>query len=73
MFSSSATAYSSNSQHFNRLTFATVGGVQYAYVLDQNGFVYQCAINVDGTFNTCSGTPLSPPSDGRRTAIALQQ
>jgi len=49
-------------QHFGELTFATVGGVQYAYVLDQNGFVYKCDIAGNGDFSSCTATPLSPPS-----------
>lgn len=59
------TTYSSGSKHFDQLTFATVGGVQYAYVLDQNGFVYQCDINeTDGTFSRCTPTPESSPGWG---------
>jgi hypothetical protein len=59
-FTTIGTAYSSLSQSFDALTFATVGGVQYGYVLDQNGFVYQCTINAGGDFDACTATPPTP-------------
>lgn len=56
------TAYTNNMHQYGQLTFAIVGGIQYAYVVDQNGYVYQCTLKVDGSFNTCTATPQSPPS-----------
>ena len=42
------------------VTFATVKGTQYAYVASTNTYrVYQCTLNSNGTFNTCSITPAS--------------
>lgn len=43
------------------VTIATVGGTQYAYVASNNDdpHVYQCPLNGDGTFGTCSTTPSS--------------
>ncbi len=61
-FTTSQTTYTSISKQFGQLAFATVGGVQYGYTVDQNGFVYQCNINLDGTFSSCSATPQSPPA-----------
>jgi hypothetical protein len=58
--SNPATAYSSNTQTYKQLTFASVNGTQYAYVTDPNIGVYQCTINnTNGSFNTC--TALSAP------------
>ncbi|VEB38949.1 secreted protein [Legionella sainthelensi] len=39
------------------ITFATINGIQYAYVSDDVANVYQCTLNNDGTFNTCIPTP----------------
>ena len=41
------------------ITFATINGIQYAYVSDDVANVYQCSLNDDGTFNTCNPTPTS--------------
>lgn len=41
------------------VTFAQVGGVQYAYVSDDVSKVFQCSLNTNGTFKTCNSTPLS--------------
>lgn len=60
--SSGTPTYTDLSQSYNRLTFATTSGVQYAYPVDQSGFVYQCTIADDGTFSSCDATPASPPS-----------
>ena len=41
------------------IAFATVSGIQYAYVASwPNGIVYQCSLNSNGSFNTC--TALTP-------------
>ena len=44
------------------IDFATVNGTQYAYVAsDSNPFtIFQCALNIDGSFNTCSVAYTSP-------------
>lgn len=41
------------------ITFATIGGTQYAYVGSYNGNMYQCTLNMDGSFNVCTATPAS--------------
>lgn len=41
-------------QHYGQMTFATVNGTQYAYILE-NGVIY-CSINSNGTFNNCTAT-----------------
>lgn len=42
--------------------FATVNTVQYAYVANYgSGLVYQCTLNSNGSFNTCTSTPSSAP------------
>ena len=73
--SSPLTTYdgSSLSQSFVQLVFATVGGVQYGYGVDQAGFIYQCIIDdaANGTFSTCTATPASPPSGWGPRAIAF--
>ncbi|MFN7097298.1 MAG: hypothetical protein ACK4PR_07040, partial [Gammaproteobacteria bacterium] len=60
--SNPTTAYTSSTQAYHQLTFATVNGTEYAYITDQgNAVVYQCTINnIDGAFNTCSAL-LAPP------------
>jgi hypothetical protein len=68
---SNVPSYSSMTEQYEQLTFAVVGGVQYAYAVDQTGFVYQCNINADGTFNTCSGTPPNPPAGWGPHGIAF--
>jgi hypothetical protein len=49
-----ATAFSSNTQTYKQITFATVNGVKYAYAIDPNGAVYWCTINTDGSFSNCA-------------------
>ncbi|KTD55591.1 secreted protein [Legionella santicrucis] len=39
------------------IAFATVQGIQYAYVADFNGSMYRCTLNTDGTLNGCTVTP----------------
>ena len=59
--SNPAIAYSgSSSQNFQKVTFATVSGVKYAYVTDPNGAVYWCTINTDGFFSNCAPTASMP-------------
>ncbi|MBI2785145.1 MAG: hypothetical protein HYX60_02080 [Legionella longbeachae] len=41
------------------ITFATINGIQYAYVSDDVANVYQCSLNNNGTFNVCNTTPTS--------------
>jgi hypothetical protein len=41
------------------ITFATINGIQYAYVSDGVENVYQCSLNNNGTFNVCNPTPTS--------------
>lgn len=41
-------------EHYGQMTFATVNGTQYAYILE-NGVIY-CSINSNGTFNNCTLT-----------------
>jgi hypothetical protein len=41
------------------VAFATVGGIQYAYVGDTKGNVYYCTLNADGSFKSCTATPSS--------------
>lgn len=54
------------------IAFATFGGVQYAYVANDNGNVYQCTLNAaDGTFNTCTLTPSSSTPSWIPSAIAF--
>lgn len=47
-------------QHYGQMTFATVNGTQYAYILE-NGVIY-CSINSNGTFDNC--TPTTAPIPG---------
>lgn len=47
-------------EHYGQMTFATVNGTQYAYILE-NGVIY-CTINSNGTFNNC--TPTTAPTHG---------
>jgi len=53
-----ALAFCSNAtqveQHYGPMTFATVNGTQYAYILE-NGVTY-CSINLNGTFHNCAST-----------------
>lgn len=56
-FSKNATQVS---EHYGQMTFATVNGTQYAYILE-NGVIY-CSINPNGTFNNC--TPTTAPIHG---------
>lgn len=56
-FSENATQ---TSGHYGQMTFATVNGTQYAYILE-DGVIY-CSINTDGTFNSC--TPTTAPISG---------
>lgn len=46
--------------HYGQMTFATVNGTQYAYILE-NGVTF-CSINSDGAFNNC--TPTTAPTTG---------
>lgn len=46
--------------HYGQMTFATVDGTQYAYILE-NGVTY-CSINSDSTFNHC--IPTTAPTTG---------
>lgn len=39
------------------VVFATFNGIQYAYVADYTGNIYQCNLKSDGNFNVCSLTP----------------
>ena len=41
------------------ISFATINGIQYAYVSDDTANVYQCSLNNDGSFNICNPTPTS--------------
>lgn len=45
---------------FGQMTFATVSGVQYAYILDLNGAVYWCTINTNGSFSNCLSAASTP-------------
>lgn len=47
-------------EHYGQMTFATVNGTQYAYILE-NGVTY-CSINSNGSFNSC--TPTTAPTYG---------
>lgn len=47
-------------EHYGQMSFATVNGTQYAYILE-NGVIY-CSINSNGTFNNC--TPTTAPIHG---------
>lgn len=60
LISSPATAYSDNTQTYQQVTFATVNGVQYAYVTDPSGAVYQCTMNTNGSFSQCTATASLP-------------
>jgi hypothetical protein len=64
------TAYSSITQHFQQVVFATVNGVRYAYITDPNGAVYWCTTNSDGSFSNCTATA-SLPSLGSWQARAV--
>lgn len=69
--SSSATAYTaSGSEVYGQMAFATVNGVQYAYILNPSGAVYWCSINSDGSFSDCQATA-SLPSLGTWQARAI--
>lgn len=68
------TAYTASSgQNFGQITFATIGGVQYGYAVNQNGYVYQCTLNPDasGTFNTCTSVAPVTPSAWQPYSIAI--
>lgn len=41
------------------ITFATINGVQYGYVSDDDTKIFQCSLNSNGTFNICNPTPTS--------------
>lgn len=58
--SNPATAFSSSTQNYQQVAFATVNGVQYAYITDPNGAVYWCTINTDGSFSNCTPTASLP-------------
>ena len=45
---------------FGQMTFATVNGVQYAYILDALGAVVWCSIQEDGSFYNCMSTSSTP-------------
>jgi hypothetical protein len=47
-------------QSFGQMTFATVNGVQYAYILDSLGAVYWCGIQENGSFSNCMSTSSTP-------------
>ncbi len=47
-------------QGLGQMTFATVNGVQYAYILDSGGAVYWCSIHEDGSFYNCTITSSTP-------------
>ena len=56
------------------IAFATVNGVQFAYVGSNTsgGHVYQCTLNSNGTFNTCTITPSTgAPSWGGRAGVTF--
>lgn len=58
---SSTTAIPANGvETFGQMTFATVNGIQYAYILDPNGAVYWCSIAADGSFSNCAATASLP-------------
>lgn len=69
-----AIAYSDNgnpqTQFFGKLTFGIVNGVQFGYVTDQGGFVYQCTINATGGFDNCRATTPSLISPNPPTSWA---
>lgn len=54
----------------NGLAFATVNNIQYAYVADNAGSVYQCTLASNGNLVTCSPTP-SLSAFGSPRAIAF--
>lgn len=54
------------------ITFATFGGVQFAYVADDNGNAFQCSLNSNGTLNVCSITPASGAPMWNPRAIAFE-
>jgi hypothetical protein len=72
-FLSCSTAYdgSNQSQSYTQLTFAVVAGVQYAYVTNEGGFVYQCTLNPNGDFDDCAATPQTSPGWGQPYAITF--
>jgi hypothetical protein len=63
MFNSCNTTPTSGSPSWspNGVALALASNALYAYVADNNGYVYYCSLNLDGTFNTCNNTPASTP------------
>lgn len=55
--------------HYGQMTFATVNGTQYAYILE-NGVTY-CSMNSDGTFNNCTPTTAPIPGMNNPRGIAF--
>lgn len=47
--------------HASGVSFASVNGTRYAYVADDVEQVFQCALNMDGTFSTCRPATASLP------------
>ncbi len=55
--------------HYGQMTFATVNGTQYAYILE-NGVTY-CAINSNGSFKNCAPTVAPTPGVNNPHGIAF--
>jgi hypothetical protein len=71
-FGVNSVAYTAVSpQGLEQFAFATVGGTQYAYVLDQTGYVYQCPIDTNGNFTSCTSTPTTGVPSWNPRAIAF--
>jgi hypothetical protein len=54
------------------VTFAIFNMNQYAYVADDNGNVFRCSLNPDGSFNQCATTPVLGVPDWSPRAIAFE-
>lgn len=54
------------------ITFATFDTNLYAYVSDDNGDVFRCSLNLDGTFNVCSETPGPGAYDWSPRTVAFE-
>lgn len=67
----SCSAMSGSFGHPDQIAFATIGGNQYAYVTDNDGYVHKCALNSSGHFTSCDTTPSSPPNWWYPTGIAF--
>lgn len=53
------------------VTFATFNQL-YAYVADDNGNVFQCSLNANGSFNLCATTPVLDEPTWNPRAVAFE-